>query len=388
MNLTRLVGRNLLRHPIRSLLTALGTMVAIFLLIFLRSIVTSLDDTVKDVGSKRIITASAVSLFQALPESYGNRIATLDGIEILSRFHWFGGYHDDPSNFFAQFAVDVDVFDRLYPECELDEEEWQSWREDRQGCIVGSALASRFGWKVGDKVPLVGTIFPSQSGAWDFNICGIYETESSIFDPQTLYFHYDYLKETMLKESGSDRFDCGLFVIKMDGSRSSASLCQEIDDIYSGGPQRTLSQPEAAFQAAFVSMLGDVPTFLSWIGAAVVFALGLSLVNTMMIASAERIIDMGVMKALGFSDTTCGSLLVAESLFLSLGGGFLGCILAWVTIPVFRRLFGTQIPRYDIHEETVILAFGVAMVIGLVSGVVPALRARRLDASQALREEI
>ena len=237
MNLTRLVRRNVMRHPIRAILTAGGAMFAVFLLIFLRSIVTSLDDTVKDIGSKRVITASAVSLFQALPESYGNKISSLDGVAIVSRFHWFGGVYEDPKNFFAQFAVDVDVFGDLYPECQLDEGEWQAWRDDRKGCVIGSSLAERFGWKVGDKVPLKGTIYPKlEGGAWEFNVCGIYETDSSIFDPQTLYFHYDYLKETMIEQNRDKDFPCGLFVIKMDGIRPSNELCTEIDGIYAGGP--------------------------------------------------------------------------------------------------------------------------------------------------------
>ncbi len=388
MSLTKLVLRNLLRHPIRSGLTALGAMVAIFLMIFLRSIVTSLDDTTKEIGSDRVITSSAVSLFQALPESYINKIRNMDGVEIVSRFTWFGGYFEDPSNFFAQFAVDVNIFKNIYPECQLKEEEWKTWADDRKGCIIGSALATKYGWQVGDKIPLIGRIYPKQDGAWDFNVCGIYQTESSIFDPQSLYFHYDYLKETMMKENNQDDFPCGLFVLKVDESDQVAEVCREIDSIYDGGPQRTLSQPEAAFQAAFVSMLGDIPTFLGWIGAAVVFALGLSLINTMLIASAERIGDMGVLKAMGFSDGTCGSLLIAESLALSLGGGLLGCGLAWVSIPFFRKLFGTQIPRYDVHETTILMAMGVGLIIGLISGIVPALRARRLDAAQALRSGI
>lgn len=389
MSLTKLVIKNLLRHPIRSALTALGAMVAIFLLIFLRSIVTSLDDAVDDVASDRVITYSAVSLFQALPANYINKLNTVDGVEIISRMQWFGGIYKDPSNFFAQFAVDENVFQELYGECKLDEASWQKWADNRKGCIVGSGLAERFGWSVGDQVQLIGSIFPRSNGrSWDFDVCGIYQTDSSTFDANSMYFHYNYLEETYKKDQGIDQFDTGLFIMKIRDPSEMARICTEIDETYAGGPQRTLTQPESAFQAAFVSMLGDIPTFLGWIGAAVVFALSLSLINTMLIASAERIGDIGVLKALGFSDATCGGLLIAESLFLSLGGGVLGCLLAYLTTDTFRQAFSTNIPRYAVRDESIILAFGVALMIGLASGIVPALRARRLHAAHALRAGI
>lgn len=389
MSLTKLVIRNLLRHPIRSALTALGAMVAIFLLIFLRSIVTSLDDAVDDVASDRVITYSAVSLFQALPANYGNKLKTVDGIELLSRMQWFGGYYKDPANFFAQFAIDQDVFQEMYGECKMDEASWQRWADNRKGCMVGSGLSEKYGWKIGDQVQLVGTIFPrSENRSWDFDVCGIYTTDSSTFDPNSMYFHYDYLEETYKKDQGIDQFDTGLFVMKIRDPDEMSRICTEIDETYKGGPQRTLTQPESAFQAAFISMLGDIPTFLGWIGAAVVFALSLSLINTMLIASAERIGDIGVLKALGFSDATCGSLMIAESLILSLGGGALGCALAFATTESFRKAFSTNIPRYAVRDESIILAFGVALIIGLASGIVPALRARRLHAAHALRAGI
>ncbi len=389
MSLTKLVFRNLLRHPIRSLLTAAGAMVAIFLMIFLRSIVTSLDDAVKEGASDRVITSSAVSLFQALPASYGNKLRAIEGVEIVNRFQWFGGYYKEKSNFFAQFAVDVDTFKELYRECQLSPEAWQSWGERRNGCILGSALAKKFGWNVGDQIQLIGGIFPrTNKRSWDFEVCGIYQTDSSTFDPQSMYFHYEYLEETFKKDYDTEKFDTGLFVMKIADPNDMGRICTEIDNTYEGGPQRTLTQPESAFQAAFVSMLGDIPTFLGWIGAAVVFALSLSLINTMLIASSERIGDIGILKSLGFSDGTCASLLVAESLFLSFGGGLLGCLLSWFSIMPLRRIFGTNIPRYDVREETIVTALLVALAIGLISGIVPALRAKRLDVAQAVRAEV
>ncbi len=389
MSLFKLARRNLMRHPIRSFLTIAGATVALFLLVFLRSIVTSLDDAIEQVSSRRVITASAVSLYQSLPPSYQARIASVPGVESVSRFTWFGGrLETDEDSFFGQFACDAELFLQQYPECKLSDTERRAFIETRQGAIVGRILATRFGWKIGDRVPLKGTIFPMNDGsAWEFDIVGIYDSTSSALDESTMYFHYDYFEETVKQERGEDSIEVGVYLIRIDDADAAPQICEDIDALYENGPQKTLTQPESAFQSGFISMLGNLPLFLSGIGLAVVLALGLSMVNTMLISARERLFDIGVLKAFGFKNGPCANLLLMESLVLSLTGGIAGIVIAVVTVPVFRQLMGTNIPNYAIRDETLILGLVFSIAIGLIGGLIPAYQAAKLDAADALREE-
>ncbi|HGY91868.1 MAG TPA: ABC transporter permease [Planctomycetes bacterium] len=389
MSLFLLVRRNLFRHPVRSLLTCAAATVGIFLLIFLTSIVTSLNDAVKQVSTKRVVTQSAVSLFVNMPEAYRAKIAGVPGVESVMRLQWFGGVYREPSNFFAQFAVDPELFLEQFPECVLDAESRSRWLSDRRGCIVGELLADRFGWKVGDSIPLLGSIFPKNGGeAWDFTVRGIYRSTKSNLDESSMWFHFDYLKETLEAGLASGPDGVGVFYVRRDDDVTAPELCERIDALFAGGPQRTLTQPEAAFQAGFVSMFGSLPTFLGWIGAAVLFALFMTLANTMLISSSERIEELGVLKALGFRDGVCSMLLLGESLALSLSGSAVGVGLSLASVTTFRRLFGTTIPSYAIRTETLFLAAAVAVAVGVAGGLAPAVTASRLNAAEALRAEI
>jgi putative ABC transport system permease protein len=194
MSLGRLVWRHLGAHPVRCVITILAVGVAMFLFCFLRSIVTSLDSAVKASASNRVITASAVSLFQSLPASYGPQMSEIPGVQSVSRFNWFGGLYKDESGFFGQFGCDAEIILDQYPELVLPEEQQRAWIEDRKGCIVGVGLAEKYGWEVGDEIPLIGTIYPRADGTeWRFTCRGVYRSVKPNVDEMTLYFHWDYL---------------------------------------------------------------------------------------------------------------------------------------------------------------------------------------------------
>ncbi|MDA1194143.1 MAG: FtsX-like permease family protein [Planctomycetota bacterium] len=386
MNLERLVRRQALSHPVRALLTVGAVAVAMFLLCFLRSIVTSLDAAVKESSGRRIITASAVSLFQALPASYSAAIAEVDGVATVSRFTWFGGVYKDPENFFAQFGTDPQLLLDQYPEIELPAEHKQAWFDDKRGAIVGIGIAEKYGWSVGDTVPLLGTIFPRAGGEpWEFTVRGVYRSTRANVDEMTMYFHWTLLDEAL--ESGESMGPRGtsVYLIRLDDGWEGEEVAQAIDDYYAGGPQRTRTQPEAAFQADFVNMMGNLPTFLGMIGAAVLVAILFGVVNTMTIAARERLRSMGILKAMGFSDRVPIRLYLMESTMLVLIGGGLGIGLAWLTQPGLRAMFGTFIPVYQVAGETYLAATVACVGIGLLAGLIPALRAARLRPVEALR---
>ncbi len=386
MNLGRLVRRQALSHPVRALLTIGAVAVAMFLLCFLRSIVTSLDAAVKQSSGRRIISASAVSLFQALPASYSEAIGAIDGVGSVSRFTWFGGIYKDPENFFAQFGTDPELLLAQYPEVVLPEEQKQAWFADKRGAIIGIGLAEKFGWEVGDTVPILGTIFPREGGQpWEFTIRGIYRSMRANVDEVTLYFHWDYLDETLEAGEAMGPRGTSVYLIRLEEGWDGEEVAQAIDDYYAGGPQRTRTQPEAAFQADFVNMMGNLPTFLGMIGAAVLVAILFGVVNTMTIAARERLRTMGILKSVGFADQIPMRLYLMESTMLVLTGGAIGIGLAWITQGSLRAMFGTFIPVYHVAAETYLAAVVTCIAVGLIGGLVPAIRAARLKPVEALR---
>jgi putative ABC transport system permease protein len=384
----RLVWANLWRHPTRAALTGLFSLIALFLFVFLRSVVTTLESAVKDASSNRLAVQSAVSLFVQLPESYRARIESVPGVELVTPWTWFGGHYKDPSEFFAQFAADVDVLLKEYPEVVVDPKQKADLMANRQGALVGEQLLKEQGWKVGQRVPLVPHIYQLPGGAsWDFDVAATYRTTRQSLDEKTMFFHDSYFRDVVRRSIGDVGIGASVYMVKVAPGHRAEDVAAAIDAVYDNGPQRTLTQTEAAFQAQFVSMMGNIPVFIGWIGGAVLFAIFFSVLNTSQMAARERARDVGILKALGFPDALGGRLLVAESMLLVGVGGALGIVLGLVTVPAFRGMFGTQIPNYWVAPGTVVLAFLVALGIGLLAGLFPALRLMRLRPVDVLREE-
>ena len=389
MSLSLLARRQAGGHPLRTLLTVGAATVAIFLFCFLRSIVTSLDAAVDASASNRIITGSAVSLFQSLPSAYMGQIEAIDGVESVSRFTWFGGRYQSEENFFAQFGCDPATLMEQYPELILPDEQKRAWVRDRRGAIIGKGLADQYGWKLGDTIPLIGTIYPRVDGSeWEFTVRGIYKSGKPNLDEVTMYFHWEYM-DRVLEEGGSyGPRGTSVFVVKLADGFTGEEVSTAIDAYYSGGPQRTRTQTEAAFQAGFVSMLGNLPTFLAMIGTAVLIAILFGVVNTMTIAARERVRSMGILKSLGFPNRIPVRLYLMESTGIVLFGGALGMLLAHLTQEPFRTAFGTYVPVYHVAQDTYVMAGLICIGIGFAAGAWPAWRASRLRAAESLRRGV
>ncbi len=373
----------------RAALTVGAVAVAIFLFCFLRSIVTSLDAAVSQSASNRIITASAVSLFQSLPSAYKGAIGAIDGVDSVSRMAWFGGRYKSEENFFAQFACDAEILFEQYPELLLSDEQKKAFIDDKRGAIIGIGLAEKWGLKVGDTVPLIGTIYPrADLRMWEFNIHGIYRSARANVDEMTMYFHFHYLDESLERGEAMGPRGTSVYLIRLEDGYRGEDVAYAIDAYYEGGPQRTRTQSEAAFQADFVNMLGNLPTFLGMIGAAVLIAIVFGIVNTMTIAARERLRSMGILQALGFSTSVPARLYLMESCAFALSGGLVGAGIAYFTQDTFRKLFGTQIPVFTVETDTYLWAAVICVVTGLIGGAVPAWRAARMRAVDQLRRGI
>lgn len=383
-----LIARNLLAHPVRTLLTASSLVIAVFLICTLRSLVVGLTAGVEGAASNRLVVQSAVSLFVDLPLAYQGKVAQVPGVRQTCKFQWFGGYYQDPSNFFAQFGVDADRFYESYPEVEVLEGDPAAFLATRAGCLIGRDLTRRYGWKVGDRVPIKPTIFQrADGGAWEFEVVGIYRSRTSNVDDATLFFQHDYLREALEQGAASGPPGVGVYMVTLAPGADLVAVSREIDVLFENGPQRVQTTTEAEFQRQFVSMLGGVPTLLGSIGGGVLFAILLAVLNTMLMAGRERTRDLGIIKALGFGDGVAFALLMLESLLLCGVGGAIGVGLSLLSAPAFRDGLSQMVPGYAVTDETAALGLGLSLLLGVIAGAAPAWRAGRLRVIQALRPE-
>ncbi len=380
----KLVWRNLMRRPMRSVLTILSLVVAVFLVCTLRTLITTINSGVENADNRRLAAMSAVGLFVELPQKYQAEIQKIPGVELTTKFQWFGGFYRSQKNFFAEFAIDPDTMFAMYPECQLPPEQIEAFQKNRTSCIIGEQLSKKYGWKVGDTIPLIGALHPHPDDkAWEFQVAGIYHSPVPNLDNQTMFFHWDYYEET-LKEGGVVP-GVGVFSIRVEKGADVPRVIADVEQAFENSDQRVDCQTEAEFQRQFVTMFGNIPLFVGWIGSGVVLAILLACINTMLMAMREQTADIGILKALGFTDGAMFSLLIAQGLLLCLLGGGLGMLLAWVTEGQVADGLGSMFPGYKIQAGTFAFAAGITVVLGLLAGVVPAWGARRLRCVQALR---
>lgn len=380
MKFAGLVFRNMLHSKRRTILTVLSIMVALFLFATLRTVVTAFNAAVATADDTRLIVRRSTSLVFPLPMAYYDRLTRVDGVEGVSWANWFGGIYQEPKNFFAKFAVDVNSYFDLYPEIVVPPDQMAAFKAERTACIVGSGLAKKYGFKVGDTIPIVGDIYPHPDGEWRFVVRGIYTPGKDDVDANTMYFHWDYLNQTI-----GDAGMVGIYVLKLTDPGLTAAVAQRVDALFANSNAETKTETEAAFQLGFVSMLGNIGLLVAIIGSAVVFAIVLVTFNTMMMAARERTKEIAVMKTLGYPDGLIFGLLVAESTLISLLGGALGLTIAAVTYAATNFTAGGLVPSFTVKPQTMLLGFGLSLVMGISSGVVPAIQASRLKIAEALR---
>ncbi len=384
----RLVWRNLAKHKLRALLTMGSLFVALFLLCVLRSLVVTLDRGVKNARSDRVIVQSAVSLFVELPNSYLDKIKNVEGVQDVCGWNWFSGTYQGEKQPKPQFGCDIDTLLRMYPEIVIESGDVEKLRRDRKACLIGKKLATDYGLAIGNNLPLMSTIYPrADGGPWNFEVAAIYHSTSGLVDNATMYFHYDYLHEAQEQGAALGPKGIGLFVAKVAPGKNPVGVMHDIDQIFANGPQRVQSTSEAEFNAQFVSMMGNIPFFVSAIGTGVIIAILLAVVNTMLMAAREQTRDTGILKALGFTNATVFLAFLMQSLLIALVGGGAGIALAKATSATFADLLGTSFPFYQVNPDTMLMALVATVAIGLIAGIVPASRLARSASVRLLRTE-
>ena len=404
------VFKHLRRNWVRTASTVVAMAVCIFLLCTLRSVLSEVDSMLQASSSTRLVTRHSVSLTFNLPVAYESRILSVPGVKGVAKTIWFGGSlpakkegqadgastdgdsTTDWSKFFNNMAVDADNFFPMYPELTIPPDQWKSFRETRSGCVIGSKLAKKFNWKVGDKFFLESFIPPYRrsSGPFEFVVSGIYDADLAKYpgtDVSTMYFHYEYVKEGVGREIG-----VGTYMVEIADGNQAASVGKAIDALFENSSATSITETEQAFKAGFIAMAGNLAFLLNGIGLAVAFTILLVTANTMSMAVRERRTEIGVLKTLGFSSAHVMGFVVGEALLLGVLGGALGVFGSQTLLyglshapGITEILAGMGLTGLELKPAVAALGFFIAVALGLFAGLVPAVAAYRAKITDILR---
>jgi len=377
-----LVVRNAFRHKLRTALTVTGIVVAITAFGLLRTIVDAWYAGANASSSARLITRSSVSLVFSLPLTYAEKIRRVPGVRSVSWANWFGGVYVSERNFFPQFAIDAPTYLDMYPEYLLRAEERKAFLVDRQGAIVGRKLADQYGWKVGDQIPLRGTIY---SGTWTFNLRGIYDGAEKGTDQSTMFFHWALLNETVKKIYPRRADQTGVFIIELRDPAEAAEVSAAIDAMFKNSLAETLTETEKAFQLSFVAMTEAILLAIQAVSFVVIVIIMAVMANTMAMTARERGSEYATLKALGFSNGFVAMLIFAESLGIALVGGIAAVLLTLPVAKGFAEKMGTLFPIFFVSENTMLMQVAAAVIVGIVAAVFPAWRTARVRIVDGLR---
>jgi len=385
-----LIWMNLWRSPIRTRLTIFGTAIALALFCLLEALLGAFNAGVEMGSASRLIVIHKESITFVLPQSYATRIAQIDGIERVAQVTWFGGLYETPlpdgskrDEFFANFGAEVEGYLKLYTEMKIPPDQVEALMKDRAGCLIGDKLASRIGKRIGDRMTLRPLIWPRKDGKpWEFTIRAIYTCTSDTFDQTLMVFHHKYLEEGRAFGSGTT----GSYNVLLKNADQFAEVSGAIDRLFANSPDPTRTMNEKAFNMQFISMMGNLKLLFRFIGTVVIFTMLLISANTMMMSGRERTREMAILKAVGFSDEYVFGLLMGESVVIGLLGFVVGAcgifaiinLAHWNPKPDF-------FPIFLVPNAAMLTALGIAILTGILSGLLPGINVLRLQASEALR---
>lgn len=384
MKFAALVLSNFRRHKLRTALTILSIAVAFILFSYLAAIRKAFQMGVDVAGADRLVVRHKVSIIQPLPISYGQQIEQIPGVAAATHASWFGGIYKDPKNFFAQIAVVPDEYLKMFPEFIVKPAEREAWLRTRTGAIVGRATADRFGWKVGDRVPIQATIWHSKTSGtlWTFDVVGIYDGAQKETDTSQFLFRYDYFDENRTFGQGI----VGWYHIRVKDPKKSEAIARAIDERFANSPYETKTETEGAFAKGFAEQMGNIGAIIRAILTAVFFTILLVAGNTMAQAVRERVSELGVMKAVGFTDLQVLLLVLAESCVIAIAGGAIGLTLGWMGVASGDPTHGA-LPSFFFPPRDLAIGCVVVILLGLATGLLPAIQAMRLNTVEALRRE-
>ncbi len=380
----KLIFKNVFRAKLRTALTLTGLVIAVFAFGFLQTVVTAFFAGANAASGARLVTRNAISLVFPMPTYYRERMRSIEGVKTVSYSNWFGGIYKEPQNFFPQFAVDHTNYFDLFPEYNIKPEDMLAFKRDRQGAVVGRKLADQFGWKVGDVIPIRGTIF---GGTWQFTIRAIFDGKDETVVTRLFFFHWDYVNEEMKKRFPRRADQIGVFNIEIKDPSRAAEISKAIDAEFKNSLAETLTETEKSFQLGFVAQSEAIVIAIRVVSFVVIFIIMAVVANTMAMTARERISEYATLKVLGFSPGYVAALVFGEALMIALIGAGLGIL---ITIPM-TSLFGSSaigsavFSSFRISNDTIVLQAISGLTVGIVAGLVPAWRSARIKIVDGLR---
>jgi putative ABC transport system permease protein len=381
MKFSHLIFANLFRKKVRLLLTIGSFAVALFLFAFLSVVKDAFGRGADVAGADRLVIINRVSIIQPLPLSYRDKILRIQGIKAITHNNWFGGVYQEEKNFFPQFVIDVENQRKVIPELIVPDDQWANFVKDRQGAIAGASLAKRFGWKIGDRIPIKNALFGG-AATWDFNLDGIYHGKQPQDDESQFWFQWDYFEERMPQ---SFKGNAGWYVLKLDQPDDAPRVAKAIDDMFANSPYETKTETESAFAAGWVKQFGNIEFLILSIGAVVFFTLLLVTGNTMAISVRERTAELAVLKAIGFTDRSVLFFVLSEALLIALFGGLIGLALAIFAVPLIATALNGLLPNLILSYTILASGLAFALIVGAASGLLPGIGAMRMRVVDALR---
>ncbi len=377
----KLVFRNAFRAKLRAALTVLGLVIAIVAFGLLQTVVNAWYAGADAASPTRLVTRNAISLVFPLPYYYRERIRSIEGVRGVAVSNWFGGIYRDERNFFPQFAVQLESFLPMYPEFVFDPQEYQDLLRDRAGAAIGRQLADQYGFKVGDRIPIRGTIYP---GTWEFTIRAIYDGRNETTITRQMYFHWDLVVERLKPRFPRLAERIGVFVVDVDSPDRVAEVSAAIDREFANSLAETLTETEKAFQLSFVAMLESILLIIRGVAYVVIVIILAVAANTMAMTARERLAEYATLKALGFGPPFVARLILAESMVVALIGGVLGMLLTPVTAKLVHGAV-PQFARFEVATDTYIQQVVAFLLVGLLAALVPMVRSARVKIVDGLR---
>jgi putative ABC transport system permease protein len=382
MYLLRLILRNALRHRLRTGLTVLGIVVAVLAFGLLQTVVDAWYTGARGASETRLVTRNAISLVFPLPISYQAKIRGIEGVTAVTHSNWFGGVYKDGRSFFPQFAVQADTYFDLYPEFVVPPEQMREFLRDRRGAIVGRKTAEAFGFRVGDVVPLRGTIYP---GDWTFIVRGIFDGAEDRTDERQFFFHWDYLNEYAKQRMARRGDTVGVYVVRVATPDRVPKVAEAIDAMFANSLAETRTETEQAFALGFVAMTEAIVVLIRVVSFVVIVIILAVMANTMAMTARERAPEYATLKALGFRPPFLTALIVGESLAIAAMGGVIGILLTGPAVQRFTAATGTLFPSMDVSLLTLALQVACVVGVGLLAAAIPAWRASRVSIAEGLR---
>jgi putative ABC transport system permease protein len=383
MNDLTLIGKNLTRKKLRAGLMIFSIAVAFAIFGVLGAFERAFYAGQDMISSDRLVVVNKINFTQPLPVAYFNRVRSVEGVRQVTHINWFGGYYQDPKNLLIAVAVEPETYmDVMSTEIDIPPEAREAFKRERTAALVGETLAKKWGWKVGDRIPIGSNIFSQKNGShtWDLTIAGIFGKRAPHFDPNFLVLQYAYLDET--RSFGTDMI--GWMLLQTTGASANERVAQAIDRMFANSAYETATDTEKAFNKAFVNQLGNIALIVGLVVGAAFATILMIVGNTMVMAVRERTREIGVLKTLGFSGARILRLVLGESVLLALAGGFIGTGVAALVILQLRESLMTFVPSMVLSPGIVLAAVAIMLGLGFLTGLLPAIGAMRLKIAAAL----